>query len=305
MKQAQTHRRVVTLVTVPSDEQLVENTLFFDTIRVGFPNAEIKVSVNGDNSEETKNIVSKRCDDIHAEYDELSYQYHHGAWIHHEVVQASNRGSEGLVIVDPDTIWFDDCQGFDFPTLIAGRFVPVMWNEFAMAISYERLHTSFLWVRSCRELMDAIDTSYPPAKMPSGEYCPVNPFMPRVMFHQGFPMFWDSCSTLFNMVGGSIFTENELDRYAHVNSTAFHDIMMERVEDKEALANQHQQAHERNFDYFRQFWKAEDMYYGKQHIKAIELVTKRQQAIQQINQQHAAAAGNPPFRSPRRGNMTP
>lgn len=66
------------------------------------------------------------------------------------------------------------------------------------------------------------------SKMP--DYAPLNPFKPIVSYVSGRPMFWDSCSVLYNMVGGSHFTDEQLGYYDHINSSSFVDIMSANME---------------------------------------------------------------------------
>ena len=276
------YHNIAVLVTVPHDNQIVENTLTLETLRVGFPNASVHVYSNN-NTAKANNVIDKLCQ----EHDYRVRHYHdkrmhHAKWIRNMV--EINVGE--LTILDPDIIFYADCEDFDFPTSIAGRFVPVIWNEFAGAISYERLHTSFLMIKNCIELRQRIVSAYPFATSDTGQYSPVDPFMPSVKFHQGFPMFWDTCSMLFHMVGGSCFTEHHLKRYSHVNCCAFQEVMEERVEDKEAFKLQHQKAREKDFEWFKDFWMAEEKYYAAMHQKAQQLVTLRHEVKQNIRKEN-------------------
>jgi len=89
--------------------------------------------------------------------------------------------------------------------------------------------------------------------------------MPCIQFVNGVPVFWDSCANLYNAIGGTSFTEKELDCYDHVNSATFYDEMLNEVEDKEAFKNQHLTA-AYNPEQLRGFWKSTVTYYQKHKL---------------------------------------
>lgn len=266
-------KTVCILVTVPNKNCITENLLVFDSLRTGFPTSLVEVWDNS-NDELVRTQLEELCrkDPLHQMTYSPSFQkWHHADWI--EMVVGTHDGP--VVILDSDVILYESCEDMDFPTLIAGRFVPVIWNEFAGAISYERLHTSFLVIKDCKELREHLADAYPFVNTPYGPYTPLSPYHPCVQFYGGYPMFWDCCSTMFHMIGGSCFTENELKRYAHVNSSAFQDVMMERVRDKKSFALQHEKARNKDVEWFRGFHKAEERYYMEMNQKAMWMMEQR------------------------------
>lgn len=251
----------------------MENTLVFDTLRKGFPSSNIEVWDNYNNEDEKVHLI-ELCEKGGYHHNVSFKRWHHADWIEMIV----NTHDDEVVILDPDIIFYDNCQEFDFPTLIAGRFVPTIWNEWFGAISYERLHTSFLQIRDCKELRKQLGEVYPPMLHPVyNDYTPLNPYRPAVNFYQGYPMAWDTCATIFHMVGGSCFTPNELSRYSHVNSSAFQEEMLERVKDKDSFRLQHHKAREKDYEWFRDFYKAEDKYYMEMNALAKGMVQQRQE----------------------------
>lgn len=172
-------------------------TLVLDTIRVGFPTAEI---VQGKGPT-------------------------HFDWIRENI-----RTGEGkMVFIDGDMIFWENVEDWEFPTTLAGLHVPMMWNDFAKCISMPRLHTSFLWVKDAETLREEIEAAYPLSFMESGEYCPCDPVSPRIQFHNGHPIFWDTCANLYHMIGGTSFDEKQILSYEHLNSASFSKVMRERI----------------------------------------------------------------------------
>lgn len=228
--------RVATLITIPNDESFNNCTLCLNTLRVGFPAAEIAVYLNAATSTKYyRAVADKLPDDVSlVQLPPIT----HYQWIE----QMVNRTEGELIIVDPDVIFWKEWT-YKFNTNLAGMYVPTMWNEFAQCISYARLHTSFLQIRDCQELLKIINVAYPMGKkMP--DYAPLNPFKPVVSFVNGIPMFWDSCAVLYNMLGGVKFTEEHLDCYDHVNSSSFVDIMSDNMTDGAQFKEYHRQVSE-------------------------------------------------------------
>lgn len=238
---------VAILVTVPQPDHFDACTLCFDSLRTGFPNARIVATINapyvgpGDVkvAKELQNKLYRAEVGVIYEHETL----HHAAWIKRTVEQHDSRNGP-LVILDADTLFWKSCEDWQFPaeTLLAGYYVPHMWNDFAKCISLPRLHTSFLWMPDTAALRRKLNSIYPPALEAHGEYCPCDPFMPAVRFVAGRPYFWDTCANLYGMLANMepltyAFEPKHLECYDHLNSAAFYDVMLDRLNgDKEGFA---------------------------------------------------------------------
>jgi len=260
--------KVKSLITITNPDLFDNCTLMFRTLRVGFPTAEIEVTDNATIDPTHRRRIRELCAASNVDYSYSSHRLHHAEWICNSI----ELGQGKLIIVDPDTMFWKSCEGpeFDFPTHIAGYHVPVIYNEFARCVSFERLHTSFLVVKDCEALVDATQQLYQPACAEGGEYCPFDPYMPCVKAVRGKYMFWDSCANLYNMVGGTHFTETQLECYDHLNSAGFYDIMLSRVDDPTSFEHQHKVA-KTNPESLRGFYKAVDNYYKRMNEKAIAM----------------------------------
>lgn len=252
------------LVTIPRPELFKQCTLVFNTLRTGFPTADITVY---DNANKEWPDILRLSKDVGANIANYPHRKHLADWIY-EVVEAAE-DNEPTIILDADIIFWSNCEGFSFEQVIAGMYIPKIWNEWAQCESWKRIHTSFLWISSPIKLKEAIAKAYPLALKEKGDYCPVSPFHPRVMFVHGTPYFWDCCSVLFNMIACGRFEEKHLDYYDHINSASFYDEMLERVEDKEAFKIMHKQAVE-NPNSMKGFYKAVRNYYIRMQLKLDE-----------------------------------
>lgn len=240
---------VKTLVTVNDLAHFDACTLCLKSFRVGWPTAEIEVTINGPGDILTSAEVMERL--RYMAKDELAHnaknalltfsetRIHLADWIRQ---QTQHPYPGPLVIADPDIVYWKSCEDWEFPesVLLAGYYNPRMWNDFAGCISVPRIHTSMMVFPDVQKLHWTIEALYPQASAPAGEYCPCDPFAPAVRFENGLPTYWDCCANLYNMLAckdsRSIFLhhfgEKEKACFDHLNSASFHDIMVERMGEK-------------------------------------------------------------------------
>jgi len=263
---------VAILVTVPKPEHFDACTLCFDTLRTGFPTADITVYLN--NHRVKLSLADplvrrvEKCGAAIAAYPSL---IHHAAWIRQQVEQTQGP----LVILDADTIFWKSCEDWTFPvpTLLAGYYVPRMWNDFAKCISVPRLHTSLLCIPDPAALRRVIREAYLPAFEAHAEYCPCDPFMPATRFVNGLPFFWDSCANLYGMLASRrpltyAFEPRNLECYDHLNSAAFYDVMLDRLTgDKEGFAYIHRFL-TKTPERLRNLWPNVSAYYAERAASA-------------------------------------
>lgn len=229
------------LVTVNDMQQFDACTLCFETLRVGWPTADIYVHING------RRYLDEVVNKFSSFYDPYTGKgktfwrveqpvIHLADWIREQV----NQTYPGpLVIADPDIVYWKSCEDWDFSdgTLLAGYYHPRMWNDFAKCVSVERIHTSMMVFPDTAKLRGAIVRAYPLAQVAHGEYCPCDPFMPAVRFDAGVPIYWDCCSNLYNMLlkippawALRHFGPEHKSCFDHLNSASFYDCMVERLE---------------------------------------------------------------------------
>jgi hypothetical protein len=182
------------------------------------------------------------------------------------------------VIADPDIVYWKSCEDWEFDddTVLAGYYNPRMWNDFAKCISMPRIHTSMMVFPDTVKLYRAIREAYPWAYKAHGDYCPCDPFMGRVMFEAGKPVFWDCCASLYGMLQSlevgllsqplAYFGDKHKQCYDHLNSASFHDVMIERLEPahKEGFLKAHR-------DWVKNprpgLWLLVDEYYNQKKIE--------------------------------------
>lgn len=258
--------KIAILTAVPKEEMFQNCTLSLDTIKVGFPHSEVHVWNALDYSERVK----AKCDRVGARFhldSPLTHAWQHAQWMEHVIWNTQGP----LCIVDPDCIFWKDCEWFEFPTLLAGYFVPFMYSEMVHALCMPRLHTSFLYIKDCAQLIEAIVAKYPDCQRPVvGPFCPCDPFKPDVKFFNGQAIFWDTCATLFNMLGGTPFGQEHLECYDHIFSSSFAHIIRQHVCDKEDYDHVYELARTEP-EKLRGFNAVATEYYNRMHERALSM----------------------------------
>jgi hypothetical protein len=237
------------LVAVNNMSQFRACTLCFESLRVGWPTADIHVYVNGgEHFQATMSRIitisqarkdGRHCTEYGPEFtvhgvvpDDGTDKIHHPDWIRKQVGQEY---LGPLVIADPDIVYWKSCEDWEFnsETLLAGHANPRMWNDFARCVSVPRIHTHMMVFPDTKRLRNEIILAYPPAYELFGEFCSFDPFKGRVMFEEGQPVFWDNCANLYSMLGaGRVkhFTTEHTQCYDHLNSASYYEFIRDRVD---------------------------------------------------------------------------
>jgi hypothetical protein len=261
---------VATLISATEFDTYEACTLSLDSLRVGFPTAAINVhcqprcvhKITGNKD------MLLRCQDIGAEW-----VYHHDGPIHHAdwIHDMINLYPGPLVIVDPDCIFWENCEGFKFDAAIAGMFVPDHWNHWSRSIYRSRLHTSFLWIdpSRLRKCMDDLwSTSH------NGPYLPCDLFRPVMTYDYGRPTFYDTLAILCHALPTgdiTIFNERHLNCYDHLNSASFYHEMMQRW-DTDAQRAEFKRIHDlakTDPKQLRGLWRKTLSYYAQQQAELV------------------------------------
>lgn len=261
---------VCCLITATRSDTYAQCTLALDTLRVGFPTAEIDVHVNAISAEKDKELFL-RISGIGAKLVATrSTEWHHADWIR---AMMQRQDARPLVLVDPDCIFWENCEGFKFPGLIAGMFVPDHWNHWSGCAYRSRLHTSFLWINDPEALCERLKAAFPQG---GGEYLPFDPFRPTTVFDFGRPTFYDTIAILCHALPKqevNVFGPEHLNCYDHLNCASFYHQMMEKwdTEKQKAEFARIYSLAQTNPKELRGLWKSTMAYYDQQ---AAELVRR-------------------------------
>lgn len=212
-------------------------TLVFDTLRTGFPTAEIVIFDNA-NSE----LVRSELRDAFKKLGQGWFLTHIKEEItHHEWIKrlvntslATDGGETPFFICDTDVIFWKSMEKFKFgDAAIAGRKMPRFKCEFTRCITQPRLHTSLLYINAKRIQQEL--ATYTQAVPPTIISPLVDMFAPFYFqkskgdrFEPGESIFYDTCGMLFNHVSHTAFEDKHLNCYDHLHCATYTDLAEQR-----------------------------------------------------------------------------
>jgi hypothetical protein len=241
---------VFILVTNRQPELNPGSVMVFDTLRKGFPTADIKVHLNG----KEDHLFRK-----------LKYQDHplvsiaptiHHAWIE-KLIASEN---EPFFTCDTDVVFWDSMEQFCFDgCFLAGRRIPQWRDEFTKCITRPRLHTSLLYIDPI-PLRAAVEKYL--AQFPK---TPFNPFTnlidPLCVPLKRETYFYDTMSMMYNAVGGTPFKDQQLECYDHMNFGTIEDVVLPHLKDgQEAKVFRHEVYN--NPSKAKGMWRYQEKYYA-------------------------------------------
>lgn len=222
--------KVHILCTCRKIELLPFSTLVFKTIRVGFPTADIYVTGNA--------LSETVCEAVYYSAEKANARFENGpATIHHTWIESLCKSlTDPFVIVDTDMIFYKEVEDWKFDTALAGWRIPEWNDEFSKCITRARLHTSLLFIKP--ELVREEITKY----LGKITYTPFTPvaslFYPQVIPLNGQSYFYDTCSLLYHAIGGTKFTDQQLNAYFHFNFGVISDIVLPHLSNGESMAKE-------------------------------------------------------------------
>lgn len=247
------------LISCRGPEHIPMSTLVFDSLRTGFPDANVFVTINGGpkmDAAASEHILDELEQDGFQNAWPLSSEVEHGEWM----ADAMERHDGPVVFVDTDVIFWANCEDLprrvaDAGKLYGGRFIP--WTRMAAGLSSPpRIHPSLFVVPDPKALLK--------------ELAPINerlwyfrPFEGYTTVNAaGEALCWDTCASLFSALPKAAygFGENELDRYDHLFAGTYPDRferMLMRPEFVRAFTRAHEVA-KTNPAALRGIWRAQE-----------------------------------------------
>lgn len=239
------------LTTYNGHDDIFGSTCVFDSVRVGFPNANITVH---DNSSTATDIISERAGECGASYNNLEEKLPHDEWIK-SIIKSGN--GDSIVFLDPDVIFYGSVERKleQLNTLVAGRYCPHYYNAVVGANEIDRLHTSLLYIPNPTTLMSHLN------RVISTRNFPFDPFKPFVFKATNKSFFYDTCANLFHATSDSqAFEEDILDCYSHLVSGSMLDFVASKLPFGNRLKALHKQA-QTDPNSVRGLWRQHDKFY--------------------------------------------
>lgn len=223
--------KVFILTWCQNEDSFFGNSLIFKTIRTGFPNAEVIVFDNHSLLSASFKLeqLSKGQD---CEFVRLESEVSHDYFLERMTHNAS-LNNEQIVFLDPDVVFWDNCEDWEFDELMAGRLIPKFYDEFSGCITHPRLHTSFLWIPNPIKMLKEIHL------LDKFEFQPFKPSM--IYLEDGWNRF-DTTSSFYSCFKDQVhtFTNNELDKYDHLFCGTHLDLVKDKLIDGLDLSELHE-----------------------------------------------------------------
>jgi len=251
-------QKVHILATCRKPELLPYTLLVFKTIRTGFPTADIFVTGNA-LDEDSYCAVADEVTKIGGRLENGPATIHH-KWLESLCHFETNK----FVISDTDMIYYQSVEDWEFDTALAGWRIPEWDDEFSKCYTRSRLHTSLLFIdpekvrEKIGEWIEGIThTPFTPF---------TNLFYPVVFPLKGKNYFHDTCSLLYHAIGGTAFTDKQLNSYFHANFGTISDIVLPNLSNGDEMAKERERIlNNPEIGYGR--WRESEEYFAARQIQ--------------------------------------
>jgi hypothetical protein len=254
--------KVFILTYCRKPELLYGTTLVFKTLRVGFPNAEIDVIDNNSIPE-----VRERLRDLARENNcgFTQIESHHVAIGHHDYLErlVFSKMEGACAFVDPDIIFWENCEEFEFDGLMGGRLIPMFQEDFGGCLTMPRLHTSFLLINEIELLRERLGSI-------RAEYFDFQPFTPYMFKVDTGWWRADTGASLYAALKDEVycFSDKELNAYDHIFCGSHTDWMLGSIsqEDRRDFEQIHRYAKD-DYRLLRGIWRRQEKYFQSRKVE--------------------------------------
>ncbi len=216
--------RVFILATIRKTELAAYTELVFDTLRVGFPTAQVEVHLNGapevpvEHWQRVKDLAENCGCKV-----KLIPETNHHEWID-KLIETE---TSDFWILDTDVIFYGKVEHWTFEEPLAGALIPEFFDEFTQAITRSRLHTSLMHIRPIELKVQLLNYEL---KHPRTIYNPpAYVVFPLYMPFNGRTYFYDTMAMAYHAVSGRAFTPQQKDCYFHFHFGTFSDLVLPKL----------------------------------------------------------------------------
>lgn len=246
------------LLTLLNPARLKAALLVFDSIRVGFPTANIIAYGNGIKDIQHRNLIERVAVKVGARYTNIPL-HSHGQWIE----KLLSNESKPFWICDTDIVFLSKVEDWfvDGTELYAGRYEPRFWESWTRTIHMARIHPSLVWFNA-QPLRAAIRAW--PGKHEFFNTVQTNLIQwSLVPEHGGDHRFYDTLAGLWHAMPGRVFSEMENQAFGHLFCGTYVDLVSDQHPN---LAARHDAISE-NPELARELWKEQQEWYSQNAVK--------------------------------------
>jgi len=225
---------VYILATIRNKETFPYTKLVFDSLRVGFPTANVHVWINNQTQ-----CMDEEAKTLHRNLQKNNIHWVYLRTIHHEWIERLvHTNDKPFIICDTDVVFWENMESIfadiSPDTIIAGRYIPeFMDKEFSGCMTQPRIHTSLMYINPTllkekinlydNQIFESIFTPqanlYYPLILPSSQT-------------RGEPLFFDTMALAHSIMESDetyYFGSKELNCYDHFNFGSISDIVLARM----------------------------------------------------------------------------
>lgn len=198
------------------------STLVFETIRVGFPTANIVIHNNGEAG------ISFTDPKDPVEVHNIKRTIHH-EWIEHLLLEEK----EPFWICDTDVIFYSKVEDWEFHTALAGALIPEFSDEFTKCVTRSRLHTSLMRIDPVlyKDAKTAWRTQHPVTDFNP----PINLVHPVMVPQDCRTFFYDTMALAYHAMHGTAFTPEQKNAYFHFHFGTLGDVVLPHLANGESM----------------------------------------------------------------------
>lgn len=249
---------LVSILTFCPHPSLAYGTLLiFETLRVGFPSAQVEIFDNGSHPDVQARIANA-ADGVGAAFQAMSPRHYadHYEWL----LFRRDHDARPLVLLDPDVIFWESVEGWEFGEAVAaGRLIPQQ-KEGPYDV-LPRLHPSLFWVPDVGRLRSAWARRDPADQVGDAIGGLSEAKDGRVLLH-------DTLEPLYTALRNQCvaFGERELDCYDHLFYGSHLPITAGCEHPGfEVIAEGHLAAAAGDLASIRGIWRAQERYFSSEH----------------------------------------
>ena len=234
------------------EETLYGNLLTAQTLRIGFPTANVTV-VDNASIPSAREKIKQTYEREGCKFIQLDTEIPHHQFIGDVI---AHYPGDNVAFLDPDLVFWGNMEELDYPGLLNGRLIPNFYDNFTRTKTVERLHTSLIVIPDLATLRAYLQKT----RMHHFEAAYVAPTMIKM---DGVWYRWDTMATMYGELKDfcHVFGE-ELDMYDHLFCGSNFHFIKHKIGVQE-LEQVHEEVKNGNVFLLKGVHKAHDAYFLK------------------------------------------
>lgn len=240
------------LVSCRNQELWKFSTLVFDSIKVGFPTANIFIRANNLSKNKFYELYSLFLGKSSSiKIYNNSTEILHDEWIQNLI----ETETKPFWIVDTDVVFFDNMEKYQPCKPIAGIYIPEFCDPYTKYLTFNKLHTCVMYIDPIK-VKGELNINRGIFFAPTINEPPISARRKLIRVNE-WTYHHDTMSEVCHTVGGSKFTDEMKDCFGHINCGTYADLVDKKIPGYLARCNQLAD----NPELLRGSWKNDEEFY--------------------------------------------